>query len=63
MRGLIIWHYYKDDKLVNSSATIFKGTEDQLQERIRQNYDESRDAYEKGETIGIFHNFILFERD
>ena len=59
LRGMIIWHYYLDGKLVNSSATTFEGTEDQLQKQIAENYDETLSKGGVG-LIGIFHNFVLF---
>jgi hypothetical protein len=59
IRGLIIWHYYCDGKLTNSSSTSFEGTIGELQERIAENFREMNKK-KKEEAIVVCHNFVNF---
>ena len=57
--GLIIWHYYLDGKLTNSSAVRFKGTFEELEKETKEKSEPNAKNFEEGKKICIFHTFIL----
>lgn len=61
MKGLIIWRYYQDGKLVNSSVDVFEGIAEGLQRIAEDNFQGNRGAHEMGREIKVFHNFVSLE--
>lgn len=59
---MIIWYYWVSDKVVNSSATLFEGTEDKLQKRIKEEYDKNNKSGGVGtddNPIVTCHNIVI----
>jgi hypothetical protein len=60
-KAIIVWHYYKDGKVVNYSTTRFKGDDTQLDDCLKNDVSGKRRNEEKkeGDTIVILHQVVL----
>jgi hypothetical protein len=57
VQGLIVWHFYRTGRLVNSKAEKFKGNIEELIEKTDANFEKVADTrIEK--LVPIFHTFI-----
>ncbi len=62
LKGLVIWHYYKEGKIVGASTTEFEGTVEQLKEMLdRDGYGKKRMPDEQQGTFSIPQQVLLFQ--
>lgn len=57
VQGLMVWHFYRDGKLVNSKTEEFAGDIKELTRKTSANFEEMADKPD-GYLVRIFHTFI-----